>query len=234
MSSDWRTNITREYPRALPIDDFRSDFLRWLTDDCDVQPETTLLATSFCADDIIVSKDIGDRYWGPFLAGGLGGYPFGGLTAFSAFAHHVPDHGTALLLYGPHIGMSPEGALGQMQRPGQNHLTASCGSLMSALEQLKSSDPHRTGSASGDDPEQSRLLELLSSHRTRILTAVNPKKEITEVAYELAHAQVERLIAATRGQFHGVRLVAVGGVIINTNPDEPDWLDVRRRSYEMT
>ena len=34
--------------------------------------------------------------FGPFIMGGLGGIPFSGQTGMTAFAHHIPDGGSAL------------------------------------------------------------------------------------------------------------------------------------------
>ena len=226
-----RATITRHYPSACPLTELRPQLRRWLQDEHGAHPETTLLATSFCADDIIASEILGRVDWGPFTAGGLGGLPYGGVTAFSAFAHHVPDEGTALILYGPHIGITRDGQLGKLLRRGQAALTTACGSLMAALAALRSEELI-TGplALDDDDLQQSRLVRLLAGQRQRILSATCPEREITDVAYELSHAMTQRLLSSVQSQFHCRAVVLVGGVAINTDPGEDDWFEIRHQS----
>lgn len=58
--------------------------------------------------------------WGgdEFNLGGLAGVPFVGKTGFGAFSHHVPVDGNILIVFGPHVGISPEGELGKTKRIG--------------------------------------------------------------------------------------------------------------------
>src|SRR5262245_22604908 len=225
---NWHGLVTRDFPHAIPVSELRSQIRQWLRHGLKTPRHATLLATSLCADDIIASKDLGQDAWGPFSAGGLAGLPFGGLTAFSAWAHHVPEHGTALVVYGPHIGITRDGALGKMLRPGQSSLTGACGSLMAALDRLRRGEPALSSlDGATDDLQQERLLQLLMPLRTRILQSPHAEKEITDVAYELSHSTVQRLIERVRGQFSGAHVAFVGGVVINTDPEVEDWFEIR-------
>lgn len=74
-----------------------------------------LMATSVCSDDINVpSTTFFNVLFGSFIMGGLGGLPFSGQTGMTAFAHHIPDEGSAFIFYGPHIVITLEGDLGKM------------------------------------------------------------------------------------------------------------------------
>jgi hypothetical protein len=53
--------------------------------------------------------------------GGLSGIPFVGSTGFNAFAHHVPENGNILVMFGPHVSVSPNGNIGFYERIGQKH-----------------------------------------------------------------------------------------------------------------
>ena len=44
--------------------------------------------------------------------GGLGSLPFIGKVGFGAFAAHVPKDGNLVILFGPHVGIGPNGILG--------------------------------------------------------------------------------------------------------------------------
>lgn len=224
-----RTDVVRDsFPQAVPVSEARDRLLHQLEEVFGADRRTTLLATSLCAD-ALASVDIGRDLPGPFTLGGLAGLPFTGRTAMSAYAGHIPDNGTAMIIYGPHIGTTREGTLGRLIRPGHSRETTSCGALMAALERMSGGDEwFRNVPSAGDDDQQQRFLERsLTPFKTRILAAESPQKEITDVTYSLIHDQVHRLLDTTRDQFGAVRIVFAGGVIINTDPNEEDWFELR-------
>ena len=85
--------------------------------------ENTLFASSVCVDEINHHhSSLNSRlahFWGEcFYMGGLGGIPFVGNTGFKAYSHHVPKNGNILIVFAPHVGVSPEGHIGKYARPG--------------------------------------------------------------------------------------------------------------------
>lgn len=74
--------------------------------------------------------------------GGLGGIPFIGEVGFGAFSAHVPKNGNLLILFAPHVGVSPNGIIGDYARSGQDHDDHACGAAIGALKKLKSSPPN--------------------------------------------------------------------------------------------
>jgi hypothetical protein len=77
------------------------------------------------------------EYWGEcFYMGGLGGIPFVGEVGIGAYCSHVPTNGSLLILYAPHVGISPEGVIGNYSRPGQIHEDKACGAAIGALKKL--------------------------------------------------------------------------------------------------
>ena len=50
--------------------------------------------------------------------GGLAGVPFIGKVGFGAFTAHVPKGGNLVILFSPHVGITPEGDFGQYHRHG--------------------------------------------------------------------------------------------------------------------
>jgi hypothetical protein len=213
---------------------YRQWLLTWLKTECGADPGTTLVATCHCADDLVASNDPLRALWGAFTMGGLGALPSGGRTAMIAFAHHIPDSGAALILYGPHIGITGTGCLGQSIRPGQAIASPTCGALMMALARLRGSDTPPQPSEVDDDLEQAYLERQLFPHRARILAAPSPEKDITEVAYELIHRSVHRLLARVKAEFHGAHVAYVGGVIIHTDLADEDWIEVRDQGWLAT
>jgi hypothetical protein len=81
---------------------------------------STLFAQSICPDEI--NHEDGDMsrlftvHMGEvFHLAGLAGIPFSGKTGFNAFSHHIPDNGNLFILYGPHVGISNKGKVGEFQ-----------------------------------------------------------------------------------------------------------------------
>lgn len=49
---------------------------------------------------------------------------------------HVPDKGAILKYYGPHIGITKTGIMGENQRPGQSQNSSCCDAAKGALRKL--------------------------------------------------------------------------------------------------
>jgi hypothetical protein len=159
--------------------------------------------------------------------GGLGGLPYSGFTGMVAFAHHIPDGGDAFIFYGPHIGITEEGELGRMRRYGQKHITNSCGALMLALERLGDENEVYVPVNNEMDYQQILLERVVMPYKHKILEAENPKKEITDVTYNMINKQIHQLVNMAKSEFQCGRIFLLGGVIINTGPDFQDYVDVR-------
>ena len=223
-------HILREYPNAEIGQDVTDKYLGFLSDEFKSDLNKMLFATSVCSDDVNVSTDFRKVLKRPFSMGGLGGLPFAGYTGMVAFAHHIPDGGDGFIFYGPHIGINSEGRLGRMLRQGQSHETNSCGALMLALDRFKNGGSSPLMDAKHLDFEQIQLEEVLSPFKERILSAENQAKEITEVAMEVIHRRIRKLSGMAKKEFNCDRIFCLGGVIINTDPGTPDYVDVRHFS----
>ena len=113
-------------------------------------PSTDIvLAEGICSDDVdaaYLPGNIGgwptsiNSFLGPFMSGGLAGYPFVGSVGFGAFASHVATelNGTLFVTSMPHIGVTEDGRSGRMLRRGKaNSLTDNtCGAVAGAIDQV--------------------------------------------------------------------------------------------------
>jgi len=113
-------------------------------------PSTNIvLAEGICSDDVDASKvpsNIGqwpnsiNSFLGPFMSGGLAGYPFVGSVGFGAFASHVTttSGGTLFVTSMPHIGVTEDGRSGRMLRRGKaDSITDNtCGAVWGAINQV--------------------------------------------------------------------------------------------------
>lgn len=219
--------VVREYfPHAMDAKDTSIHYLGQMQIEHQINISKVLMATSVCSDDINVpSTTFFNVLFGPFIMGGLGGMPFAGQTGMTAFAHHIPDEGSAFIFYGPHIGLTLEGDLGKMYRPRQEQTGNSCGALMLALERLQ--DGTYNPVINDDDYQQMKLEESLLPYREQILASENPAKAITEAAYETIHNKIYEHLRSCKSEFHVDKVTLLGGIIINTDYGLDDYFDAR-------
>ncbi|MEM1323147.1 MAG: hypothetical protein AAGG75_22975 [Bacteroidota bacterium] len=218
--------VKSHFPNAMDAKDTSIHYLGKMQLRNDIDISKVLMATSVCSDDINVpSTTFFNVLFGPFIMGGLGGLPFAGRTGMTAFAHHIPDEGSAFIFYGPHIGVTLEGNLGKMYRPRQEQAGNSCGALMLALSRFEDGDYRPV--MNDDDYQQMKLEESLLPYREQILNSENPQKEITEVTYEIINKKLYEHLEACKDEFPVDRVTLLGGIIINTEYGLDDYFDAR-------
>lgn len=188
----------------------------------------TLLATSVCSDEIIRSAtNFRDHLASssPFQLGGLAGFPFSGITGIKAFASHIPDDGSAVILYGPHIGISKSGEVGLMKRVGQEKKSTCCGALRATLSHFSHTD--------SPDPDQELDYQLwkiqteLEPERGSILQHDEPLVAATELMFKRINDRLKRLLEVFEPDRKGRRIALIGGIVINTDHNLPDWFALR-------
>ena len=181
-----------------------------------------LMATSMCSDEINnPDTSFFNVLIGPFIMGGLGGVPFSGVTGMTAFAHHIPDGGSAFIFYGPHIGISRDGKLGEVWRPGQQKAGKSCGALMNALGRIQ--DPGYRPRQTEDDYQQYFIEKTLVSCWDEIFSSSEPEWAITEKIYEKIDRMIHSYIDQSKKEFNVQRIALLGGIIINTDNGLDDY-----------
>lgn len=231
MNDSIENLILKEYPGARTGAEVTATYLSYLEDKYDADLSKMLFATSICSDDINVSTDFRRVLNRPFTMGGLGGLPYTGFTGMVAYGHHIPDGGDAFIFYGPHIGITDDGMLGKMMRPGQQNVSNSCGALVLALERIKREDDVYIPINDEFDYQQVLLERTVMPFKQRILDATNPIKEITEVTYENIDKRIHYLVKKAKDEFHCDRVFLLGGIIINTSQGISDYVDIR--NFEM-
>ncbi|MEM0938645.1 MAG: hypothetical protein AAF600_12540 [Bacteroidota bacterium] len=219
--------IVKEYfPNAMDAKDTSIHYLGKMQIEYNINVSKVLMATSVCSDDINVpSTTFFSVLFGPFIMGGLGGLPFAGQTGMTAFAHHIPDEGSAFIFYGPHIGLTLDGDLGKMYRPRQEQTGNSCGALMLALSRFK--DNGYAPVLNDDDYQQMKLEESLMHYREQILDSEYQEKAITEATYEIINEKIYGHLKTCKNEFHTEKVALLGGIIINTDYGLDDYFDAR-------
>ena len=205
------------YPNAVPTIDAINITIDYVEDVLDLDPNRVMLADSICSDDVnsIQYPARTQEFLGPFKLGGLDGFPFAGLTGMGAFASHVPEQGAVFIYYGPHIGISADGTIGQINRIGQSEPSSCCGAAQGALKKLMDGTLV-AGEMRDMDFQMSTIEQLLFNQKDRVLNAEIPIKEATEVIYEAVDERILELVARTN--YNCKHIILMGGILINGDP----------------
>jgi len=144
------TEVVRAlYPSASLTENWGNYTINYIKQKSGYNSYEMLYALGICSDDVdafTVNGNLGqypmamNSFLGPFMAGGLAGYPFVGSVGFGAFASHVATTlgGTLFVTSMPHIGVTEDGRSGRMLRRGKaNSLTDNtCGAVAGAIDQV--------------------------------------------------------------------------------------------------
>merc|ERR1719150_2098853 len=176
--------------------------------------KNTLYGQSIGADEANhLSGELSDQMrhcWGHvFNLGGMGGIPFVGKTGFTAFSHHVPDNGNLLILYGPNIGVSPQGELGKLLRDGQTSLSATCSSAIDAYEAVLKGEQIPTGPT---HDMMTHLKRALVGKTDSIKNADQPMAALARQMFESSDKTMRDIINFGFGDGW---LALLGGIQIN-------------------
>ena len=217
-------SIHSEFSNALPAHANSDSLLKYLKTKYGISSEQILLGASTCVDDIIYTKNFHahPEIKGPFHLGGLAGLPFTGVSGLEAFAHHIPNEGTMLLMIEPHIGISEKGGWGYILRPEQQAGSSCCGALMGTLNQLKNGTKQ---AITEEDYQGGKILELAEHHRKEIMSARNPILELTRITSLEAERQIKEHVLDVHLD-HIKYVVIVTGVLINTDYEYSDYQSI--------
>lgn len=219
--------INKWYPKAITTIDSVNEIIDFVEYDLDLEPRQVMLADSVCSDDVnsIQYPARTQEFLGPFKMGGLDGFPFTGLTGMGAFASHVPDDGAVFIYYGPHIGISKDGTIGEIHRFGQSKNSSCCGAAKGALAKLKN-DQISAGNITELDYQMNTIEQILFKEKERVLNAETPIFEATEVIYEAIDKRINELVDKTT--YKCKYLILVGAILINSDSDMGSFTEVRR------
>lgn len=190
--------IRQYYPNAITTIDSVNLLIDFVEQKLDLEPNQVILADSICSDDV---NNVQYPAWtqellGPFKMGGLDGYPFTGLTGMGAFASHVPDDGAVFIYYGPHIGVSKAGVVGEIHRYGQSTHSSCCGAAKGVLAKLMSGS-NVAGHVTDLDYQMNTIEQILLREKDRMVNAKIPLQKATEVIYEAIDRKIEELVSLT-------------------------------------
>jgi hypothetical protein len=219
--------IQQHYPNAITTIDTVNWLIEFVEEKLDLEPAQVMLADSICSDDVnsIQYPTRAHEFLGPFKMGGLDGFPFTGLTGMGAFASHVPDEGAVFIYYGPHIGISRIGVVGEINRAGQHKPSGCCGAAKGALAKLMA-NTIMEGDVRDLDYQMNTIEQILLKHKDRVLSAAVPLQEATEVIYEAIDNRINELVAQTK--YNCQYVILMGAILINSDIDIGSFSAARR------
>lgn len=219
--------VRKHYPNAITTIDSVNLVIDYFENVLDIETGTIMLADSICSDDVnsIQYPARASEFLGPFKMGGLDGFPFTGLTGMAAFASHVPDEGAVFIYYGPHIGITKEGSIGEIKRIGQQLATSCCGAAQGALNKLED-NIITPGTITEIDYQMNTIEQIMLKDKERILSSAVPLIEATEVMYEAIDGRINKLVSET--QFHCNYIILMGAVLVNSDGDIGSFNAIRR------
>lgn len=228
MLKNKRLEIIRKYyPNAITIIDSVNRAIDYYEEALQLEPSKIMFADSVCSDDVnsIQYPTRAQEFLGPFKMGGLNGFPFTGLTGMKAFASHVPDDGAVLIYYGPHIGITKNGVIGEIHRIGQSKNSNCCGAAKGALNKLLKNEIIEN-EVTEIDYQMNILEQIILKQKSRILDSELPIYEATEVIYEAIDQRINELVSLTN--YNCRYLILVGAVLINSDSDMGSYTSTKR------
>ncbi len=219
--------IRNYYQNAMTTIDSVNIFIDYVEEVLDLEPRQVMLADSICSDDVnsIQYPARAHEFLGPFKMGGLDGFPFTGLTGMGAFASHVPDDGAVFIYYGPHIGITKDGIIGEIHRIGQSKNTGCCGAAKGALNKLMNNQIEE-GNITEIDYQMNSIEQILLKQKDRVLNAKIPLLEATEVIYEAIDNRINELVEKTN--YNCKYVILMGAVLINSDTEMGSFTHTKR------
>ena len=141
--------------------------------------------------------------------GGIGGCPYVGKEGYEVLLSHIPDDGNVVILFGPHVDISPEGEVGKFSRVGQKKLSTACGAAIAAFNVGSAGDLSDQGD---QDIQQSMLKNKLGKQAAVFAKAEVPMAELARCAYRRVVEMIAEIATHSDDCKH---LVLIGGIQIN-------------------
>ena len=213
--------INQEFPGALTGKELATHIQTTLQTN-GYEDSKTLLSTSLCCDEVNreLEREFTKIYNYNFSMGGLAGFAFGGVTSFGAFAHHIMDDGSALILYGPHVGVDSDGNVGKVNRRGRVGSGACCGSAAAAAgycKDVRGGMAPTTPAVDALDAQQTFVGNMLLPYAERLENAGDKEVELPLALFDAQDEYMKNIVSQGCGEVAGDGKIALlGGIQINT------------------
>jgi hypothetical protein len=245
--SAYTTTVRGIYPSASLVETWGTYTINYIKQKSGFDPYQVLYAVGICADDVdafTVNGNLGqfpvamNSFLGPFMAGGLAGYPFVGSIGFGAFASHITDTGSLLISCTPHIGVTEDGDAGYQYRKGQEanliNLTPStnCGAVHGAVG-LVTSDPNppviTNAPYDNENYELWKLADIIYPYSASFSGSISENiVAATSIIRDAGWQYVYNNSSSFYSALAGRTMFAIGGTFINTDYGFEGYIEVNQ------
>lgn len=253
--SEYTTTVRGIYPSASLVETWGTYTVNYIKQKSGLDANKVLYAVGICADDVdafTVDGNLGqfpvsmNSFLGPFMAGGLAGYPFVGSIGFGAFASHITDTGSLLISCTPHIGITRvSGSAGYQFRKGQvqsaidDNPSSNCGAVHGAVG-LVSSDPNAPDITqapyNNENYELWKLADIIYPYSASFSGSISENiVAATSIIREAGWQYVYNNSSSFYSALAGRTMYAIGGTFINTDDGYQGYIEVNQfQAYNST
>jgi hypothetical protein len=197
--------------------------------------KTTLLGTSFCCDEVNrgLEDELRQNFDDNFSIGGLCGFPFGGLTSFGTMVHHMPQDGSLVIVYAPHVGIDWDANVGKTNRRGHLGSGACCGPAQAAMHYVRMVRSGEREEADVPDSildaQQIWIQKSLLKYGDQLERAEVPNVELMHALLDCQTKLIDDIIQkGCRELKPNSKIALVGGIQINTPEGTADYFLPKR------
>ena len=185
-----------------------------------------------------------NTFLGPFMSGGLAGFPFVGTVGLGAWASHITTGGTLFITSTPHIGVTIDGRAGRMFRKGKTDSITdnTCGAVAGAIGEVlttwsATTPTFSTYSGSGDY-EFYKLIDILWPFRSTLSgftgsteqiynkRMVFSTNKIKENAFDYLKTNLSGATSSVLASRPSLEIFFSSGVFINTDYGYESYVNI--------
>ena len=210
-------------------------------------PDNVVLSESICSDDIdgpvyADIQNIGQTpasqndFLGPFMSGGLSGYPHTGILGIQAWGSHITNttNGALFFINTPHIGISQVGNVGRVWRRGKTQAQSltdnTCGAVATAITWVAANAIAPVVANFPDDYQNYTLCDILFPFKVALAAIPDYGDQMVYATEKIRLAGdtfltgASGIIAANVGV--GIDVFYCSGTFINTDDGYNAYLNV--------
>jgi hypothetical protein len=156
--------------------------------------------------------------------GGLGGLPFVGISGMGAFIHHVPASGKIFIVFGPHVGISDKGVVGQIERVGQTSISTSCGAGIGAYKAImgKKGESEAEAYLGTKDFQEEYIIAKLGDRLDALKGQEQSNESITfltnkmyDLVWEMMRSEINAYTTKDDFWKECTEVTLLGGIVVN-------------------
>jgi Limiting CO2-inducible proteins B/C beta carbonyic anhydrases len=145
-----------------------------------------------------------------------------------AMMSHIPDGGSCVLVYGPHVGVDSMGRIGTVDRRGKECGGSCCGSAQAAAKYVLGvhSGAHAQAVAPTDplDAQQAYVGQMLLPYAEQLASASDTMHELPFALFQAQDKLIKQIVGKMGSRLSDQGKIAlIGGIQINTPQGSSDY-----------